>query len=105
MTTQEKAIKWFYLNEIPTIVNNGDIYIHVGNLSFKLSPFQVDHIAHEYDKMYGPKTNAQIIDDISDAIVFIEGCLDYWYYSDADLIAHKDTIKGLSQAMNLIKQL
>lgn len=105
MTTQEKVIKWFYLKEIPTQVNNGDIYIHVGNLSFKLSPFQVEYIAHEYDKMFGPKTNAQIIDDISDAIVYIEGCLDHWHYSDEDLMAHRDTLRGLAQAMTLIKQL
>jgi hypothetical protein len=55
--------------------------------------------------MYGTKTNYQIIDDISDAIVYIEGCLDHWHYSDADLMAHRDTLRGLSQAMNLIKQL
>jgi hypothetical protein len=55
--------------------------------------------------MYGPKTNDQIADDISDAIVFIEGCLDHWHYSDEDLMVHKDMLRGLSQAMNLIKQL
>jgi hypothetical protein len=105
MTTQDKVIKWFYLKEIPTQVNNGDIYIHVDNLSFRLSPFQVEYIVDEYDKMYGPKTNYQIIDDISDAIVFIEGCLDHWHYNDADLKAYKDMLRGLGQAMNLIKQL
>lgn len=105
MTTQQKAIKWFYLNEIPTVVNNGDLYIHVGNLSFKVSPIQVDHIAYEYDKMYGPKTNAQIIEDISDAIVYIEGCLDHWHYNEEDLMTYKEMLRGLGQAMNLIKQL
>ena len=105
MTTQEKVIKWFYLREIPTIVSNEDIYVHVGDLSFKLSPFQIEHITNEYDKMFSPKTNDQIIDDISDAIVYIEGCLDHWHYSDADLKAYKEMLRGLGQAMNLIKQL
>ena len=105
MTTQEKVIKWFYLKEIPTIVSNGDIYVHVSDLSFKLSPIQIEHITNEYDTMFSPKTNTQIIDDISDAIVFIEGCLDHWHYSDEDLMAHKDTLRGLEQAMTLIKQL
>jgi|APGre2960657373_1045057.scaffolds.fasta_scaffold76172_3 hypothetical protein len=105
MTTQEKVIKWFYLKEIPTRVDDGDISIYVEGLSLKLSPLQVDYIARNYDKMYGTKTNYQIIDDISDAIVYIEGCLDHWHYSDADLMAHRDTLRGLSQAMNLIKQL
>lgn len=105
MTTQEKVIKWFYLKEIPTRVENNEISIYVEGLSLKISPFQVEYIAHEYDKMYGPKTNAQIIDDISDAIVFIEGCLDHWHYNDADLKAYKDMLRGLVQAMTLIKQL
>lgn len=61
MTTQEKVIKWFYLREIPTVVDSEGIHVSTGGLSFKLSPFQVDYIAEEYDKMYGPKTNVQII--------------------------------------------
>jgi len=105
MTTQEKVIKWFYLKEIPTRVENNEISIYVEGLSLKLSPLQVDYIARNYDIMYGPKTNDQIADDISDAIVFIEGCLDHWHYSDEDLMVHKDMLRGLSQAMNLIKQL
>lgn len=105
MTTQEKVIRWFYLKEIPTVVDSEGIHVSVGGLSFKLSPLQVHHIASQYDMMYGQKTNAQIIDDISDAIVYIEGCLDHWHYSDEDLNAHKDTLRGLAQAMNLIKQL
>lgn len=105
MTTQEKVIKWFYLKEIPTMVSNGDIYIHVDNLSFRLSPFQVEYIVDEYDKMFSPKTNAQIIDDISDAIVFIEGCLDHWYDSDDDIREYKEMLRGLGQAITLIKQL
>jgi len=105
MTTQEKVIKWFYLKEIPTVVNNGDLYIHVGNLSFKVSPIQVDHIAYEYDNMYGPKTNAQVIEDIGDAIVYIEACLDHWDYNPDALREYKEMLRGLGQAMNLIKQL
>lgn len=105
MTTQEKVIKWFYLNEIPTVVDSEGIHISVGGLSFKLSPLQVHHIASQYDVMYGPKTNAQIIEDISDAIVYIEGCLDHWHYNDEDLNTYKEMLRGLSQAMNLIKQL
>lgn len=105
MTTQEKVIKWFYLKEIPIVVDSEGIHVSTGGLSFKLSSFQVDYIAEEYDKMYGPKTNAQIIDDISDAIVFIEGCLDHWYYNDDDLREYKEMLRGLGQAMNLIKQL
>ena len=105
MTTQEKVIKWFYLREIPTVVDSEGIHVSTGGLSFKLSPFQVDYIAEEYDKMYGPKTNVQIIQDISDAIVFIEGCLDHWHYNDDDLREYKEMLRGLVQAMNLIKQL
>ncbi len=105
MTTQEKVIKWFYLKEIPTRVEDGDISIYVEGLSMKLSPLQVDHIAYEYDKMYGPKTNAQVIEDIGDAIVYIEGCLDHWHYNHDDLMTYKEMLRGLSQAMNLIKQL
>ena len=105
MTTQEKVIKWFYLKEIPTRVDDGDISIYVEGLSMKLSPLQVDYIADEYDKMYGPKTNDQIIDDISDAIVYIEGYIDHFHYNESDLKEYKEMIRGLSQAINLIKQL
>lgn len=105
MTTQEKVIKWFYLNEIPTVVDSEGIHVSTGGLSFKLSPLQIEYIAKQYDILYGPKTNDQIIDDISDAIVYIEGCLDHWHYSDADLKAYKEMLRGLGQAMNLIKQL
>ena len=105
MTTQEKVIKWFYLKEIPTRVDDGDISIYVEGLSMKLSPLQVDYIARNYDIMYGPKTNAQIADDISDAIVYIEGCLDHWHYNPDDLREYKEMLRGLGQAINLIKQL
>ena len=105
MTTQEKVIKWFYLNEIPTVVDSEGIHVSTGGLSFKLSPLQIEYIAKQYDILYGPKTNDQIIDDISDAIVYIEGCLDHWHYSDADLKAYKEMLRGLGQAMTLIKQL
>jgi hypothetical protein len=105
MTTQEKVIRWFYLKEIPTTLSDEGIHVWAGGVSFKLSPFQFAYIAEEYDKMYGPKTNAQIIDDISDAIVYIEGCLDNFYYSDEDLIEYKEMLKGLEQAITLIKQL
>ena len=105
MTTQEKVIRWFYLKEVPTVVDSEGIHVSTGGLSFKLSPLQIHYISDEYDKMYGQKTNAQIIEDISDAIVFIEGCLDHWHYSDEDLMAHRDTLRGLGQAMTLIKQL
>lgn len=105
MTTQEKVIRWFYLKEIPTRVENNEISIYVEGLSLKISPFQVEYIAHEYDKMFGPKTNEQIIEDISDAIVYIEGCLDHWHYSDDDLREYKEMLRGLVQAMTLIKQL
>jgi hypothetical protein len=105
MTTQEKVIKWFYLNEIPTRVDENGVHVYTGGLSFKVSPLQVEYIANQYDILYGPKTNEQIIEDISDAIVYIEGCLDHWHYSDEDLAAHRDTLRGLSQAMTLIKQL
>lgn len=105
MTTQEKVIKWFYLNEIPTVVDSEGIHVSIGGLSFKLSPLQIEYIAKQYDILYGPKTNDQIIDDISDAIGYIEGCLDHWHYIDADLKAYKEMLRGLGQAMNLIKQL
>lgn len=105
MTTQEKVIRWFYLKEIPTVVDSDGIHVSTGGLSFKLSPLQIEYIAKQYDILYGQKTNAQIIEDISDAIVYIEGCLDHWHYCDADLEAHRDTLRGLAQAMNLIKQL
>ena len=105
MTTQEKVIKWFYLKEIPTRVENNEISIYVEGLSLKLSPFQVEYIADEYDKMYGTKTNDQIIDDISDSIVYIEGCLDHWCYDEEYLRQYKEMLRGLRQAMNLIKEL
>jgi hypothetical protein len=105
MTTQEKVIKWFYLKEIPTRVNDGEIYLYIEGLSMKLSPLQVDHIAYEYDKMYGPKTNEQIVEDISNAIDYIEGCLEHWHYDRDVLNDYRSMLKGLSQAMNLIKQL
>jgi len=105
MTTQEKVIKWFYLKEIPTRVDDGDISIYVEGLSMKLSPLQVDYIARNYDIMYGPKTNDQIADDISDAIVYIEGVLDHFHYNESDLNDYKEMLRGLSQAMTLIKQL
>ena len=105
MTTQEKVIKWFYLKEIPTRVDDGDISIYVEGLSMKLSLFQLNYIAEEYDKMYGPKTNAQVIEDIGDAIVYIDGCLDHWHYNEEDLMTYKEMLRGLGQAMNLIKQL
>ena len=105
MTTQEKVIKWFYLKEIPIVVDSEGIHVSTGGLSFKLSSFQVNYIAEEYDNMYGPKSNAQIIEDISDAIVYIEGCLDHWHYNEEDLMTYKEMLRGLSQAMTLIKQL
>lgn len=105
MTTQEKVIRWFYFKEIPTRVDDGDISIYVDGLSFKLSPLQVDYIARNYDIIYGPKTNDQIADDISDAIVYIEGCLDHFHYNESDLREYKEMLRGLSQAMTLIKQL
>jgi hypothetical protein len=105
MTTQEKVIKWFYLKEIPTRVDDGDISIYVEGLSMKLSPFQVQYIAEEYDKMYGPKTNARVIEDIGDAIVYIEACLDHWHYNPDALREYKEMLRGLGQAINLIKQL
>ena len=105
MTTQEKVIKWFYLKEIPTRVENNEISIYVECLWLKISPFEVKYIADEYDKMYGPKSNAQIIDDISDAIMYIEGYIDHFHYNESDLRAYKEMLRGLSQAMTLIKQL
>jgi hypothetical protein len=105
MTTQEKVIKWLYLKEMPMKVENNEISIYVDGLLFKLSPFQVEYIADEYDKMYGPKSNAQIIDDISDAIMYIEGYIDHFHYNESDLKEYKEMIRGLSQAINLIKQL
>ena len=105
MTTQEKVIKWLYLKEMPMKVENNEISIYVDGLLFKLSPFQVEYIADEYDKMYGPKSNAQIIDDISDAIMYIEGYIDHFHYNESDLREYKEMLRGLSQAMNLIKQL
>ena len=105
MTTQEKVIKWFYLKEIPIVVDIEGIHVSSGGLSFKLSPFQVNYIAEEYDIVYGPKTNAQVIEDIGDAIVYIEGCLDHWNYNPDDLMTYKEMLRGLGQAMNLIKQL
>jgi len=105
MTTQEKVIKWFYLKEIPTRVDDGDISIYVEGLSMKLSPLQVEYIADEYDKMYGPKSNAQIIDDISDAIVYISRNMHHFQGDESDLNDYKEMLRGLSQAMTLIKQL
>jgi hypothetical protein len=105
MTTQEKVIKWFYLKEIPTRVNDGEIYLYIEGLSMKLSPLQVNYIAEEYDKMYVPKTIAQVIEDISNAIDYIEGCLEHWHYDRDVLNDYRSMLKGLSQAMNLIKQL
>jgi hypothetical protein len=105
MTTQEKVIKWFYLKEIPTRVEDGEISIYVEGLSMKLSPLQVNYIAEEYDKMYGPKTNAQVVEDISNAIDYIDMCLDHWHYERDELNEYRSMLKGLSQAMNLIKQL
>ena len=105
MTTQEKVINWFYLKEIPTRVEDGEISIYVEGLSMKLSPLQFNYIAEEYDKMYGPKTNAQVVEDISNAIDYIDMCLDHWHYERDELNEYRSMLKGLSQAMNLIKQL
>tara|TARA_R110000823_G_C15894559_1_gene496318 strand:+ start:1000 stop:1314 length:315 start_codon:yes stop_codon:yes gene_type:complete len=104
MTTQEKVIKWFYLKEIAARVDDGDISIYVEGLLMKLSPLQVDYIARNYDT-YGPKTNDQIIDDISDAIVYISRNMHHFQGDESDLNDYKEMLRGLSQAMTLIKQL
>ena len=52
-----------------------------------------------------PKSNAQIIDDISDAIVYISRNMHHFQGDESDLNDYKEMLRGLSQAINLIKQL
>ena len=105
MTTQEKVIKWFYLKEIPTRAIDDQVIIYIDGLSLQLSTSQEKYIAEMYDDKYGSKTNSQIIDDISDAIVYISRNMHHFQGDESDLREYKDMLTGLSQAMNLIKQL